>query len=141
MYWPIQHYRALNGMSRLLDEMNRLWDGGVGPTGTGPRVNAWSNEDGTKVTLEVPGVDPKDLEIVVRDNQLVVSGEFPSNRGDEQASYHRSERRTGRFSREITLPYRIAADKVTAEGKNGVIVVTLPKPEEEKPRRITVSAA
>jgi len=134
---------SFRNMNRLFDEMNRLFhDANTTNTGTSwPKLNAWSNENGMKLTLELPGVDPNTVELSLVDNKLSISGEFPNHVRGENESCHRNERRAGKFNREITLPYRPDADSVTANGQHGVLTITIPKPEADKPKKIAVSAA
>ena len=127
-------------MSRLLDEMNRAWgesDSGVAY----PRLNAYNNEDGLLLTLEVPGIDPASIDVTVQDNVLTIAGELPARTRSEGESYHRGERRTGKFERRLTLPFRVQPAQVKAECRQGLLAIVLPKPEEEKPRKIVVRAA
>jgi len=140
MYLPTT-FRTLNQMNRLFDEMNRYWNTGSAVTYGYPRLNAYSNADGMVLTLELPGVDPKTIEIESQGTQLTVKGELPSHVREAGDSYLRSERRTGQFSRQVTLPYPIDEKHVKAEAHNGVLTLTIAKPEEEKPRKIVVRAA
>jgi len=106
-----------------------------------PALNVWSNADGLLVTAEVPGVQPDDLDIAIVNQTLTLSGRREPADLDENARYHRRERGCGEFKRTIELPYRVAADKVEAKFKHGVLTIVLPRVEEEKPRRIQVQAA
>ncbi len=136
-------------MSRLHDEMNRLFDrwsgrqNGGGRMAAGsmyPPLNVWEDEDHLYVEAELPGFDLSDLEIYVTgENQLNIKGERkePELKG---GTWHRQERGHGGFSRMIGLPGNVNADKVSAEFKHGVLTVTLPKSEEVKPRRIEVKS-
>lgn len=106
-----------------------------------PALNVWSNADGLLVTAEVPGVQPDDLDIAIVNQTLTLSGRREPADLDENARYHRRERGCGEFKRTIELPYRVAANKVEAKFKHGVLTIVLPRVEEEKPRRIQVQAA
>ncbi len=139
MYWPTT-YSNLNGFNRLLDEMNRLWGNGASQTAF-PKVNAHTNEDGMVITMELPGIDPDALDIQLRENQLTISGKIEKRNVEEGERYHRNERRHGSFSRQFTLPFRVQADKIKANSSNGVLALTLPKVEEEKPRKIAIQVA
>lgn len=138
MYWPTT-LSGFNNVARLMDEFNRLW--GENTSTAYPKLNAYSNEDGMMLTMELPGVDPKDLDIAVQDNKLTIKGELPGRQQGESVSYHRSERRSGAFSRELTLPFHVNPDAVQAESRHGILAIHLPKPEEEKPRQISVKVA
>jgi HSP20 family protein len=90
------------------------------------------------VTAELPGVDPSKLEINAMRDTLSIRGERLPEEGGPERSWHRRERGTGRFSRTIELPYAIDAESVEAACRDGVLRITLRRPEEEKPRRIEV---
>jgi HSP20 family protein len=108
-----------------------------------PRINVWCNDDETLVRAEVPGVDPEAIEISVHENQLRIGGDrSPSDAGtDESMTWHRNERLRGKFSRTVTLPYRVNADAVTAECRHGILTIRLQREEADKPRQIKVKAA
>ena len=88
---------------------------------------------------EVPGVDPKDVDILVENNVLTLRGERKFDEDVKKESYHRVERSYGTFTRSFTLPNVVDTDKIKAEHKDGVLRVTLPKKEEAKPRQIQIS--
>jgi HSP20 family protein len=101
-------------------------------------MNLWEDEAKFMVEAELPGMELADIEILVDGgNQLTVKGERKSPLQDK-ATWHRQEREFGQFVRTITLPANIDADRVEAVLKNGVLTISLPKPEEIKPRKITV---
>ena len=132
-------------MGRLQDEMNRVF----GRVGNGarslfaaayPALNTWEDEQNVYVEAELPGLELDSLEIYVHGgNQLSLKGQRKEPVG-LQGVWHRRERGYGPFSRVFELPYDVEADKVQAELKNGVLLLTLPKREEVKPRRIEVHA-
>jgi len=138
-HWSHDPWRQIR---RLQDEMNRVFSGLDRPRATAfPPVNLWSSPEGVAVTAELPGMDPADLEISATDDQLTVKGEMPAPAQDEGVTWHRRERRSGRFSRTIQLPFRIDADSVDASFRDGVLRISLQRPEEEKPRKIEVKAS
>jgi len=105
-----------------------------------PALNISEDQQNVYVRAEIPGVTPADLEVAVEGDTLTIKGE---RRGIEPASggkvsCHRREIESGRFSRALTLPTRVNPEGVTAAGKNGILLITLPKAEEVKPRRIDV---
>ncbi len=134
-----------NQLHQLQQEMNRLFsrwgdDGGrwAGLAGGYPAVNVWEDADKVFVEAELPGLDLKDLEIYVTGgNQLTLKGERKPC-APEKGLWHRQERVFGKFSRSLTLPFNVDADKVDARFENGVLLVTLPKHESAKPRKINV---
>lgn len=101
-------------------------------------------EDGDNVYVEAlaPGLNPEKLEITVVNDSLRIAGEKPPVREDiSPEAFHRSERSAGRFVRTTTLPAPVNSDKVSAEYKNGLLLLTLPKAEEAKPKKIAVSVS
>ena len=137
---------ALQEMARVRKEMDRILSGLVGSTpsasvsGVFPALNVHEDSDKYYVEAEVPGIKPEDIHIDVEGNTLSIGGERKLN-GMENASYHRRERRAGRFKKAISLPMEINADAVSAEYKDGVLTVTLPQREEARPKQIEVKVA
>lgn len=131
----------------LRREMDRLFDA----YGTGlsrrpfaraaayPAMNVWDAGDTLCVEAEVPGVKKDDLEILAVGNELTVKGRRGPMEG--KWAYHRHERGTGEFTRSLTLPYEVNADKVEAVLDSGVLMIRLPKAESAKPKQITVKTA
>jgi HSP20 family protein len=133
-------------MNRLHDEMNRLfgrYSNGVREFSAGgyPPLNLWEDEDNLYVEAELPGFQLDDLEMYVTgDNQLSVKGQRKQPELGK-GTWHRQERGYGAFSRLIELPGAVESEKVSAEFRNGVLTITLPKRAETKPRRIEVKAS
>jgi HSP20 family protein len=105
-----------------------------------PAVNVWEGGDCLYAEAEIPGVPQENLEILVVGNQLTLKGNRQALEGPN-LSYHRQERGTGEFTRVVTLPVEINAEKVDAKLKDGVLTLTLPKAEEARPRKISVKAS
>ncbi|MCM2370313.1 Hsp20/alpha crystallin family protein [Aporhodopirellula aestuarii] len=131
-------------LNRLSREMDRLFcRGGIGgalSVGSFPALNVWGDDDNVYAEAELPGFCMDDVEIYVTGNQLTIKGERkPPQR--EGGTWHRQERGYGKFSRMVELPGDIDSDSVSAEFKDGVLHVTLPKSEAVKPRRIEVKAS
>ena len=110
----------------------------VAGAGRYPRVNLREESDTLYVEALLPGIDASALEMTVLGNTLTLSGE--RGNGIEDVSWHRRERRTGRFLRTIDLPAGIDAERVTADYRDGVLRVTLPKAANAKPKRIEIKA-
>jgi HSP20 family protein len=107
-----------------------------------PLVNISEDKNNYYVEAMAPGVNPKAVDLSVVNNRLTISGEkLLAGAGIEVSpeSYHRSERSAGGFSRTIDLPTEVDADRVKADYKNGLLLVTLPKSEKAKPKQITVN--
>lgn len=131
-------------MSRLQQEMNRLFEGYDGVRRTAPSypaLNVWTNQDGATVTAEIPGISPDDIDVSVVGETLTLSGERRPDELNETGRYHRRERGYGRFTRTLQLPFPIKAEQIEATFHNGVLSVNLPRAEEDKPRKIAVKSA
>ncbi|MCW8859575.1 MAG: Hsp20/alpha crystallin family protein [Deltaproteobacteria bacterium] len=111
---------------------------GIG-TGGYPRVNLSEDENNYYLEALVPGIDPKDIELNIMRGTLSLSGERKETVADGN-TWHRHERGTGKFMRTIELPDMIDNKNVDAEYRNGVLLITLPKPQSVKPKKITVKA-
>lgn len=104
-----------------------------------PPVDIRENEDAYVVTVELPGLTKKDVDVTVENSILTVSGERQWEKASEKETYHRTERAFGRFSRSFTLPHQVEAEKVKASFEDGLLTVSIPKAEQAKPRRIAIS--
>jgi HSP20 family protein len=107
-----------------------------------PLVNISEDKDNYYIEAMAPGVNPKSVDLSVVNNRLTISGEkLMAGAGIEVSpeSYHRSERAAGGFNRTVELPTEVDPDKVKADYKNGLLLVTLPKSEKAKPKQITVN--
>ncbi len=127
-------------MSRLSKEMDRIFSGtnAVSRAGVFPPLNVYDDGESLIARAEIPGIDPKTLELNATVNALTVKGERKKPEADEKASFHRRERGHGTFSRSISLPQEIDPNKVQASYKLGVLEVLLPKAEAAKPRKIEI---
>lgn len=126
-------------MNRLQSEINRLFSADR-PSAAFPAVNVWAGEDGLAVAAELPGVDAKDLEVSLDGDRLTVKGRRPAPAADERAIVHRQERATGDFERTFELPYAVDAGKVEARYDKGVLHLTLPRREQDKPQKISIKS-
>lgn len=103
-----------------------------------PRTDIQESENEISLTFELPGMDKGDIKVSVVDGVLSVSGERKFKKEEKDANYLRSEIRTGSFSRSFTLPDTVDADKISADYKDGLLLVTMAKREEVKPKEIEV---
>ena len=103
-----------------------------------PPVDIYETEEAIVLKAELPGVDPKDVEVRVEDNTLFLKGERKFEKEVKEQNYHRVERSYGSFARSFSLPNSISADKVKAEFKDGLLTLTMPKREEAKPKTIKI---
>ena len=90
------------------------------------------------VKAEIPGMEKDEIKVSVRNNMLSISGERKQESETKDKTFHRIERSYGKFSRTITLPSEVDANKIKAAYKDGVLNITLPKPESMKPKQIEV---
>ena len=111
---------------------------GLAATAWAPRVDVEETEKEFVVKADLPGVEPKDVDIQVVDNILTLRGGKEEKKEEKKKNYHRIERFAGQFYRAIGLPAGADADKVTATTSNGTITVTIPKKPEAQPKKITV---
>jgi HSP20 family protein len=127
-------------MARL-QETGHLLGGTSAPIASFPAMNLYSGDEGVILTAELPGIEADDLEISVLGETLTLSGFRNMGDAEEGVKYHRRERSQGDFTRTVELPFTVDSEHVEAKFSNGVLHVVLPRVEEEKPRKITVSAA
>jgi HSP20 family protein len=106
-----------------------------------PAVDIFENENNIVLKAELPGVDPKDVEVRVEDNTLYLKGERKFEKETKEENYHRVERSYGSFARSFALPSSIDAEKVAADYKDGLLTLTLPKREEAKPKTIKINVS
>ncbi len=106
---------------------------------TYPLVNLAEDKDNVYVEALAPGIDPESLEVTVLNNTVRIAGEKPAIKDVKPEAFHRNERGAGKFIRTITLPVEVDADKVKAEYKNGILLLTLPKAESAKPKQIAIT--
>jgi HSP20 family protein len=106
-----------------------------------PPVDIYENENDIVLKAELPGIEPKDVEVKVEDNTLYLKGERRFEKEVKNESYHRVERSYGSFARSFSLPNSISTDKVKAEFKDGLLTLTLPKREEAKPRTVKIDVS
>ena len=144
MYRRFQRPSVWQEMDQLQREMNRLFDatakGRVFNSPSYPAINIWSNEDGQMISAEMSGVHPEDIEIDVTGDGLSISGVRKQDEVAKEAHYHRRERSYGSFSRTIQLPFMVDTNKVEASFKNGVLMISLPRAEADKPKKITIKS-
>ncbi len=108
---------------------NRTWS---------PSVDVSETENEIIFTAEFPGFEKDEIDISVNEGRLIISGERQFTE-EKETKHHRVERWYGKFCRSFLLPKSADAGKISANLKNGVLTVTMPKKEEAKPRQITVS--
>ena len=144
----IVRWEPLRELGSLQTEMNRLFNTAFeGPaTGNGggrrwtPAMDLVETEDHFVLRADLPGMGESDVTIELEDNVLTVAGERTAEHEERREGFYRVERAFGDFSRSLALPKGIDPEGVTAEFDRGVLEVRVPKPEQRKPRKITISA-
>lgn len=106
-----------------------------------PVVDIYENDQSLVLKAELPGFDPKDVEVRIEDGTLYLKGERKFENDLKKENYHRIERSYGSFARTFSLPSSINADDVKAEYKDGVLTLILPKKEEAKPKTVKIQVS
>ena len=136
-------FRELNV---LQERMNRLFQD-YAPRGEqeltagnfAPPVDIYEDEQNVTLKVEVPGLDPKDVDVRVENNTLTIRGERKFEKDEKEENFHRVERHYGAFVRSFTLPNTVDTDNVKAEYDNGVLKIQLAKRAEAKPKQIKIN--
>jgi HSP20 family protein len=132
----------------LQSEVNRLFDTFFGGQPTNRGVRRWvpamdlvETDHDLVLKADLPGLDKDDVNIEVKDGVLTVSGERKAEHEERTDGFYRVERAFGTFSRSMSLPQRIDAERISASFDKGVLEVRIPKPEERKPHRVEIGAS
>jgi len=133
------YWSPVREIERIQEELNNLFSGVSGAVHEYPAVNVWGNDNEAFVAAELPGIDPARLEVTVENDTLFLHG-VRNFEEPKEATWHRRERIAGEFTRTLQLPFRVSADKISAKYTNGILTVALPRAEEDKPRKISISA-
>jgi HSP20 family protein len=143
----IPHNGGEYGMATFQNRLNRLFDsflneGEFMPTNEPlwPAVDVIDTPETLQIKAEVPGIDPKDIDISIVGNALTIKGAKNEEREEKGKTWYRRERSVGSFLRTVTLPVAVDADHVEAVDESGVLTITLPKLEQEKAKFIRVKA-
>jgi HSP20 family protein len=128
-------------MNRFFDGALQGWPGEAdGTRNWVPPADIYETDNDLVATTDLPGVDPKNIDVRVENNVLSIRGERHFERKIENENFHRVERTYGGFARSFTLSTPVQADKIQATYKDGVLRISLPKAEQAKPKRITIAA-
>jgi HSP20 family protein len=131
-------------MTGVQDQLDRLWRGvfeGRGQESWLPAVDVFDTMEAVVLRAELAGMSPDDIEIEVEDNVLTIKGERRFEEKVDEERYYRVERRFGSFQRSLALPQGVRSDDIAAAYEDGILTVTVPKVEQEKPKKIEVKAA
>ena len=143
-------WEPVRELNTLQSEMNRLFNtlfdaplangGTTGPRRWLPPMDLVETEEDFVLRADLPGLSEEDVNIELEDNVLTISGERKVAHEERKEGYYRVERPSGAFARSLTLPEGIDPDRVRASFDRGVLEVRVPKPEQRKPRKVTISA-
>jgi len=141
-------YEPWGTLNQLHKEIDRLFEGnfprmgddsqGVAASDWVPAVDVKEEQDKFIIHADLPGVDPKDIDVGMENGVLTIKGQRESERKEEREGYKRMERVRGNFFRRFSLPDTADAEKIAAKCRNGVLEVIIPKQEKVQPRRIAV---
>jgi HSP20 family protein len=144
----LMKWEPFEGLTTLRQEMNRVFerffDEGplrVWERAFEPAVEVADTPEAVIVKAQVPGVPKDNIQVSMTDNAMILKGEMKEEEKKEDKNYYRREWRYGAFERTIPLPVAVQAEKVTADLKDGVLTVTLPKREAAKAKQIPIKAA
>ena len=141
-------WEPVRDLLTLQEKMNRMFEGSYRGTNEedwalggswAPAVDIYEKDGNIVLKAELPGVDPKDVDVRVENNLLTLRGERKFDTEVKRDNYHRVERSYGAFSRSFTLPNVVDTGNIKAEYRDGVLHMTLPKREEAKPRQIQIN--
>ena len=137
-----------HNLADIREEMNRLFDDSFRRLGRGdwegafaPAVDVIEEKDKYLVRADLPGLSRDDVSVTLQDHFLTIKGEKKHETETKETNFYRHERQTGTFARVIELPSVVAAAKIDASFKDGVLQITLPKREEAKPRQIDIKVS
>jgi HSP20 family protein len=142
---PLQRWEPFRELDQLHEHMDRLMQGVWSPAGGGnggawlPVTDIEETDDAWVIEAELPGVDRKDVNVEMRDSELIISGEIKEK--ERKGVLRRQTRKAGEFEYRVTLPGDSDAEHIEANLHDGVLTVRVPKTEHAKPRRIEVKAA
>lgn len=137
-------------MMTLRDAMDRLFDDAFtrpfsltregGSSWSSPAIDMYQTNDEVVVRAALPGIKPEEVQINVTGDLLTIRGETNHEEENRDRSWHIREQRWGAFERSVRLPTGVIADRAKADFENGILMITLPKSEDVKPRTISVKA-
>ena len=142
--------RPMRNLFGFHNEMGRIFGDLLGSDENGtdtenthwmPTVDISETENGFEIQAELPGVQESDVNVSVTDNRLTIKGEKHQEEETERKNYHRVERQYGSFQRSFTLPRHVETDGIKAKFTDGVLTLSIPKPETAKPTEIPITTA
>lgn len=144
--WPFEGVTGgISELDRLGRELGRLFNGRIGvngwetPAGVFPLLNVSHDSENVYVRSEIPGVTLDRLDVSVTGRSLTVTGERSIPDEESNVRYHRRERDSGKFRRQLNLPTDVDSERVQAKYQHGILMVVLPKSEKAKPKKIAIN--
>ena len=125
---------------REFEQLNQAFSGPDASCSELPLFNVWLATDTAMITTEVPGINAGAIDISVMGKSVTVRGSREPEEVKDGGTYHRRERWYGRFSKTFEIPFTVDADKVEAKFRKGVLYISLPRAEADKPKKITIKS-
>ncbi len=135
---PSESFQTLRRLSNMLDE---AFEGGAITSAWHPAVDVFEGKDAVKIVAELPGVKAEDVKLSLENNLLTIRGEKKQEAEVRNERVHRYERSYGTFERAFVLPSTVDGEEISAEYRDGILTVSVPKSERARPREIPVRAA
>jgi len=126
-----EFYYPFNYPLNVADSEHGIWK-------WSPKADIYEKDDSIVIKAELLGVDKNDVEVDLNDRILKIKGERKSDNEIKEENYYRKERSFGKFERAFTLPVDTDADQIKADYKDGLLKIEIPKPEEQKPKQISI---
>lgn len=144
----LKHYTTFSlpvALHQIQNQMNRLFDETTATNDQSSLFGQWipavDIEDQANCLIfkfDIPGVDPKNIDVSIENNELIVKGEKETEMREEKKNYFRTERYSGSFYRRLTLPENIDASKISAKDKHGVLEISIPKTKKSNAKKIDI---
>jgi HSP20 family protein len=143
---PFENFQTLRRLNNALDEAFSTWplqqdESGAITSAWYPAVDVFEDKDAVKIVAELPGVKSQDVKLSLESNTLTIRGEKKQQAEERSDRVHRYERSYGSFERAFVLPSTVDGEKISADYRDGVLTVTVPKAERARPREIPVRTA
>ena len=138
---PFREFNALPARLAFWGKWGKDWEEPLSTTTYVPSVDIFETDNEVVVKAEMPGMNANDIDVRLENNVLTLKGERHFEKEAKEENYHRIEREYGTFNRSFALPRTVNGDKVSAEYRDGILKIVLPKKEETKPKAIKVAAA
>ncbi len=136
-----RRFEFSNNMDNLFDDAFGIAFGNTSSSQFNPAVDIQEADDDVKFMFELPGMEKSNIKVWVEDGVLSVSGERNARSENKDNGYLRTEIRDGKFNRSFSLPKTVNPESITADYKNGILIVTAAKAEEKKPKEIEIKIA